>query len=200
MSNSQISSVILLLYLTMIKRLLTFIFSLIFLQLNLINPNADDNLNVGGFTFEIPENWHSEVPASPMRKAQFSVKGDGNKSFEIGFFYFGNHNAGGVNSNILRWFYQFKEEPHKLNVSIDHKKINNINITYVLAYGTYLKGIPLRKKTPIPNCQLLGAIVEGKQGTVFIKAVGDKKLIKKNELEFKKMIKEAINGFFESVS
>ena len=161
---------------------------------------SDEKIKVGGLNFKIPKDWVSQSPDSSMRTAQYSIKDpEKKKSGEVLFFYFGNNNAGGVKANVLRWLYQFKEDPQNLNPIIVQDKINDVNVTYVSAYGTYLKGLPYREKTPVDNCQLFGAIIEGDLGTVFIKATGDKNLILINKNKLKEMIKSALNSFYKTL-
>ena len=161
---------------------------------------SDEKIKVGGLNFKIPKDWVSQSPDSSMRTAQYSIKDpEKKKSGEVLFFYFGNNNAGGIKANVLRWLYQFKEDPQNLNPIIVQDKINDVNVTYVSAYGTYLKGLPLREKTPVDNCQLFGAIIEGDLGTVFIKATGDKNVILNNRNKFKEMIKSALNSFYKTL-
>jgi len=161
---------------------------------------SDEKIKVGGLNFKIPKDWVSESPDSPMRAAQYSIKDPVKKrSGEVLFFYFGTNNAGGTKANVLRWLYQFKEDPPNRASKIDQEKINDINVTYVSVYGTYLKGLPLREKIPVDNCQLFGAIIEGDLGTVFIKATGDKNLILNNKNKLKEMIKSALNSFYKTL-
>ena len=77
-------------------------------------------------------------------------------------------------------------------------KINGIKVTYVSAIGTFMKGLRLQKKTMLPESQLLGAIIKGELGTVFIKAVGNKDLVKENENKFKLMISEGLKVQFKN--
>ncbi|MBT6103174.1 MAG: hypothetical protein HOH62_04650 [Verrucomicrobia bacterium] len=44
----------------------------------------------------------------------------------------------------------------------------------------------------MPNSGLLGAIVEGKQGAVFIKATGPKAIVKSTENDLKAMVSKAL--------
>ena len=61
-----------------------------------------------------------------------------------------------------------------------------------------MQGLPLQKKTMLPDSQLLGAIIEGQIGTVFIKAIGNKDLVKENENKFKLMISEGLKVNFQN--
>ena len=154
--------------------------------------------NIGGIKFEKPRNWIAQLPNSQFRKAQFAVNGKNGKSIDIAFFYFGSGKAGGVKANTLRWLSQFNEFPNLIYSSIIDEKINGTKVTYVTVIGTFMKGLPLREKTKIPETQLLGAIIEGELGTVFIKAVGNKDLVKENEIKFKLMISEGLKAHFNS--
>ena len=56
-----------------------------------------------------------------------------------------------------------------------------------------MKGPPFGgNKVPVPNSGLLGAIIEGKQGAVFIKATGPKTIVKNAEKDMKTMVAKAL--------
>ena len=132
-------------------------------------------------------------PSSSMRKAQFAIKGKDGKSAEVVFFHFGPGGAGGVTANVKRWLGQFKEPADQLNAQTVIETISGTKVTYVTAVGTFMKGPPFGgNKVPVPNSGLLGAIVEGKQGAVFIKATGPKTIIKSAEKDLKAMVSKAL--------
>ena len=71
--------------------------------------------------------------------------------------------------------------------------INGTKVTYVTAMGTFMKGPPFGgNKVPVPNSGLMGAIINGKQGAVFIKATGPKNIVKSAEKEMKAMVIKAL--------
>jgi hypothetical protein len=152
-----------------------------------------EKFSAGGISFEGPKGWLSQKPSSSMRKAQFAIKNKDGKSAEVVFFYFGPGSAGGVNANVQRWLGQFKEPADQLMAKIANESINGTKVTYVTAVGTFMKGPPFGgNKVPVPNSGLLGAIVEGKQGAVFIKATGPKTTIKSAEKDLKARVSKAL--------
>ena len=146
----------------------------------------------GGIGFESPKNWVAQKTTSAMRKAQFMVKGKQGGTAEVVFFYFGPGGAGGVDANVNRWLGQFKEPPSKLNSKTDWSKIGGIKVTYVSAEGTFLKGPPFGQKVPVPGSAMIGAIVEGKMGMVFIKTTGAKPTVTGITQDLKAMVAKAL--------
>lgn len=153
-----------------------------------------EKFSAGGISFEGPKGWQSQKPSSSMRKAQFGIK-DKNGMAEVVFFYFGPGAAGGVKANVQRWLGQFKEPADKLNAKINNETINGTKVTYVTAEGTFMKGPPFGgTKVPVPNSGLLAAIIEGKQGAVFIKATGPKVITQSATKDLKAMVKKALKN------
>ncbi|MDP7048286.1 MAG: hypothetical protein QF721_02430, partial [Verrucomicrobiota bacterium] len=149
--------------------------------------------SAGGISFVGPKGWLSQQPSSSMRKAQFIVNGKGGKTAEVVFFHFGPGAAGGVQANVQRWLGQFKEPANKLKAKIGDETIDGTKVTYVTAEGTFMKGPPFGgNKVPVPNSGLLGAIIDGKQGAVFIKTTGPKSIVKSAEKTLKAMINTAL--------
>ena len=154
-----------------------------------------EKFSAGGISFEGPKGWLSQKPSSSMRKAQFVVKGKGSEKAEVVFFHFGPGAAGGVQANVQRWLGQFKEPADKLKAQITDETIDGTMVTYVTAEGTFMKGPPFGgNKVPVPNSGLLGAIIDSKQGAVFIKATGPKNIIKSTEKALRAMVKTALKN------
>ena len=152
-----------------------------------------EKFTAGGISFEEPTGWQTQKPSSSMRKAQFAIKGKDGKSAEVVFFHFGPGEAGGVTANVKRWLGQFREPADQLNAQTVVETINETKVTYVTAVGTFMKGPPFGgNKVPVPNSGLMGAIINGKQGAVFIKATGPKTIIKSAEKEMKAMVIKAL--------
>jgi hypothetical protein len=98
-----------------------------------------------------------------------------------------------VVANVKRWLGQFKEPADQLNAKTVIETINGTKVTYVTAMGTFMKGPPFGgNKVPVPNSGLVGAIINGKQGAVFIKATGPKTIVKSAEKEMKAMVIKAL--------
>jgi hypothetical protein len=152
-----------------------------------------EKFTAGGISFEEPNGWQTQKPSSSMRKAQFAIKGKDGKSAEVVFFHFGPGGAGGVTANVKRWLGQFREPADQLNAQTVIETINGTKVTYVTAVGTFMKGPPFGgNKIPVPNSGLIGAIIEGKQGAVFIKATGPKTIVKNAEKDMKTMVAKAL--------
>lgn len=152
--------------------------------------DAPATFKVSEFTFKRPAAWDWVETTSAMRKAQLKVTDTKTKeSAEVVFFYFGAGGGGGTKANVDRWLGQFQDasKPKAEEVTIGKTKV-----TYVQTEGTYLSGLPSGAKTPMPNHALLGAIMEGEEGSVFIKLTGPKALAKTAEADFKKMVESAL--------
>lgn len=150
---------------------------------------AADEFTVAGVTFTKPESWKKVAPSSSMRKAQFAIE-DGPKSAEVIFFYFGQGSGGSVDANINRWLGQFKELKDSKK---ETKKVGKRKVTYLSAHGTYMVGSFFGPKTPTPDYALFGAIVEGPQGSIFVKTVGPKKIVDASVRDTRKMVEIALD-------
>jgi hypothetical protein len=104
------------------------------------------------------------------------------------FFHFGEGGGGGTKANIDRWLSQFQEPREKLQSKVEEVTVNQRKITYVQAQGTYLSGMPGGAKTPQPNTMLLGAIIEGQDGSVFVRLTGPVRLSTASQAAFRKMV------------
>ena len=154
--------------------------------------DAPKSFPVGGLTFQRPEAWGWTETRSPMRKAQLSVPGSDAKSGgEVVFFHFGPGNGGGVQANVDRWLGQFEEKGAALVSKVETVKVRNQDLTFVRAQGTYLSGMPGGPKTPQPDTLLLGAIVPGPEGAVFVRFTGPSVTGKSAEPAFRKMAEGA---------
>ena len=153
-----------------------------------ISANAE-KFSVAGYTFSSPAGWKASPPSSSMRKAQFLAPGKSGKTAEIVFFYFGAGGAGGVKANIDRWMGQFKNAENK---KVEGKTVGGTKITYARATGTFMSGRPFGPKTPKEGYALLGAIIEGKQGAIFVKMTGPESAVKANADKMRAMVAGAL--------
>jgi len=124
-----------------------------------------------------------------MRKAQFLAPGKSGESAEVVFFYFGAGGAGGVKANIDRWMGQFKNAENK---KVEGKTVGGTKLTYARATGTFMSGRPFGPKTPKEGYALLGAIIEGKQGAIFVKMTGPEAAVKANSDKMRAMAESAL--------
>ena len=100
--------------------------------------------------------------------------------------------TGGTQANVDRWFKQFEEPKEKINPKSEEVTIGKHKVTFVQAEGTYKSGMPGGPSISQPNSMLLGAILEGDQGSVFIKLTGPAILVKASQDSFKKMVRSAV--------
>lgn len=151
-----------------------------------------ETFTVSEFTFKRPAQWDWVENRSSMRAAQLKVVGGKNAEAEVVFFFFGQGSGGGTQANVDRWFGQFAEPKDKLQPKTEEATVGGTKVTYVQAEGTFNSGPPLGPKTPMPDYALLGAIIEGKQGHVFVKMTGPKALVKGAVADFKGMVEGAL--------
>ncbi|MEM9445040.1 MAG: hypothetical protein AAGA18_06780 [Verrucomicrobiota bacterium] len=171
------------------------LFSLLLTSASSLNAQDSDKaekteeikeFNVGAFQFDIPEDWNWIETSSPMRAAQLSfINEDLKKKVDVVFFHFGRGQGGQVHANLERWKSQF----NPLDESEIYNAIREGNVIhYLSAKGTYNRGIPGGKVTPVKDSGLLGAIIEHPRGSVFAKMTGPYAVVKTATLAFRTMI------------
>jgi hypothetical protein len=148
-----------------------------------------------GMRWTAPANWKSEAER-PMRLATYTIPhaaGDAHDG-ECGVYYFGPGQGGSVQANLDRWIGQFVQadgKPSKSAAKIDKRTVRGMQVTTVDVSGAYTgMGGPLAKPggQPERGYRLLGAIVEGPQGSVFFKFTGPAKTVAQNKAAFDKML------------
>jgi len=138
---------------------------------------------VGGLTFKRPADWAWVPVTSSMRAAQLKVPGaKPEDSAEIVFFHFGPQGGGGVQANVDRWVKQFPDGAE--TAKVEKQQIGGANVTLVTTEGTFNSGMPGGPTTPKTNYALLGAIIEHKDGDVFVKMTGPAALVKASRQKF----------------
>ncbi len=145
--------------------------------------------SAGSLKWTAPATWKAQ-PERPMRAATYSVPkaaGDAEDG-ECAVFYFGPGQGGSVQANIERWYGQF--ESTSKPPAPRPGKAGKYKVTYVDHAGTYKSGGPMMAAAAVkkPGFQLLGAIVEGPQGSVFFKLTGPAKTVSAAKASFEKMI------------
>jgi hypothetical protein len=143
---------------------------------------------VGGFTFKRPADWGWVQVNSPMRKAQLKVPG-GEQSGDVVFFHFGP-GGGDANANVDRWFKQFSGAPAGAEKT-EEQTYGKTKVTYAETEGTFASGMPGGPTSALPNYALVGAILDGPEGSVFVKLTGPKALVKSTREKFVDFVKDA---------
>ena len=136
---------------------------------------------VGGLEFETPTGWHSDP--QPMRQANYiipAVEGDSDNG-EVGVYYFGPGQGGGIEANVKRWLGQFvnaaRQPLSSADVEREEKTVNGIAVTVIDVTGTYLfKPFPMAPRaTPKPGYRMLAAIALGPDAPIFFKLTAPQK-------------------------
>lgn len=147
----------------------------------------------GGVTWKAPTSWKVDPPRQ-MRVVTYKVaptKGDSDEA-EVAVFYFGQGQGGTVEDNFKRWSGQFQDS--KPAVTKD-EKVATFAVHRIEVKGTYGGGMgpamgggagAAAGKT---GYELLGAIVEAPEGSVFFKLTGPQKTVEAARAAFDKMLK-----------
>lgn len=137
----------------------------------------------GGLSWTVPPGW-SAGPEKSMRMATYIIdaEGDDADSAECAVFHFGAASGGGVMDNLVRWAGQF-EQPDGGNsmekANIDSITVSGVNITTIDLSGDYLvSGAMMQVTGKKSGYRLLGAIIEGPEGSVFFKLTGPENTVK----------------------
>jgi hypothetical protein len=136
-----------------------------------------------GIRWTAPSNWKSEGDR-PMRLATYQVPEGG----ECAVYYFGQGQGGSAEANIDRWKGQF--EGSKDAPKVEKRTIHGLKVTTLDVSGAYtgMGGPRAPQGPPKQGYRLLGAIVEGPQGSIFIKFAGPMKTVAQNQSAYEKML------------
>lgn len=144
-----------------------------------------------GLKWTAPSHWRVE-PAQSMRAATYSVPpvpGDSARS-ECAIYFFGKGQGGSIDANIARWKGQFTlasgaPAPARLTT----RTSRGLTFTLLDTAGNYSGlGGPIGGGQAAPGYRLLGAIVEGPGGNIFIKFTGPERTIGANQLQFEQLL------------
>lgn len=106
-------------------------------------------------------------------------------------YFFGKGSGGSVQANLDRWSGQFTGPGGKpAAAKILTQNIHGLRVTTIDVSGAYSgMGGPLATQTKVvPGYRLLGAIIEGPDGNVFIKFAGPAKTIAANQPRFEQLL------------
>ncbi len=137
--------------------------------------------SVAGLQWTTPPGWKSEG-TRPMRAATYNLA-DG---AECAVYFFGAGGAGSVQANLDRWKDQVRAPGGKpAEAQIRKRTVHGLPVTTIDATGEYSgMGGP----APKPSYRLIGAIVEGPGGNVFIKFTGPAKTVAQSQPKFDQML------------
>lgn len=141
-----------------------------------------------GVHWTMPPSWKAEAQR-PMRLATYTVA----PGAECGVYFFGAGQGGSVDANLDRWIGQFLQadgKSSKAAAKIARRTIHSWPVTTVDVSGAYtgMGGPTAQSGAAVPGYRLLGAIVEGPQGSIFFKFTGPEKIVAANQMAFDKML------------
>lgn len=146
-----------------------------------------------GITWSFPNTW-TVAAEKPMRVATYiisPVEGDAD-SAECAIFHFGPDSGGGTQANLQRWAGQFEQPDGSKSMdhaAVDEKEVSGFKVTTIKLTGTYKVSGPMMEVSGTKEgYYLLGAIVEGPQGSVFFKMTGPAQTMTSTEADFNAMI------------
>jgi len=148
--------------------------------------------SVAGLQWTAPVGWTSEA-ARPMRAATYAVPpatGD-RPGAECVVYFFGEGQGGSVDANLERWRSQFRGPAGKAAAAqVGRRTSQGLTITTIDVSGDYtgMGGPMAREQSVVAGYRLLGAIVEGPRGNVFVKFTGPAKTIAANEEKFAQLL------------
>jgi hypothetical protein len=128
-----------------------------------------------------------------MRAATYTVPpaaGD-QPGAECVVYFFGEGQGGSVEANIERWTGQFRGADGKPPVpKVAKRSSHGLTIATIDVSGEYtgMGGPAARERTAMPGYRLLGAVVEGPRGNVFVKFTGPAKTIAANQQKFDQLL------------
>jgi len=121
-----------------------------------------------------------------MRAATYTVD-----DAECVVYFFGAGQGGGIEANVERWKGQFRQPGGKpVEVKPGKRTIHGLAVTTLDISGEYsgMGGPMAAEKSVKPGYRLLGAILEGPGGNVFLKFTGPAKTIAANQKKFEQLL------------
>jgi hypothetical protein len=138
-----------------------------------------------------PPEWKRSERVSPMRKATYviphaaSEKEDG----ELGVFYFGPGQGGGIDANMDRWVKQFPDAKLDEVKRADRTVNGLVAHTVEIDSASFNANMMGRGEAKLkPDYALLGAIVEAPSGAYFFKLTGPKATVAAAKPAFEKLL------------
>ena len=146
---------------------------------------------VAGLKWTPPAGWKSSGSTS-MRAATYPVApaaGDRDGA-ECAVYFFGVGQGGSIQANIDRWEGQFKAQGGKpAPAKVAKINIHGLPVTTIDVSGEYsgMAGSGA-SSVLVMDYRLLGAIIEGPGGNVFIKFTGPAKTVARNQPKFQQLL------------
>jgi len=148
--------------------------------------------SVAGLKWTAPAGWKSEG-SRPMRAATYTIPpaaGDMDAG-ECAVYFFGAGQGGTVEANIARWKGQFRApQGGPVDGQVRKRTVHGLPVTSLDVSGVYsgMGGPMAASKTVKPGYRLLGAVVEGPGGAVFVKFTGPARTVAAHQPKFEQLL------------
>jgi hypothetical protein len=142
--------------------------------------------SAAGLHWTAPAGWKAG-PQQMMRAATYAVTGapGDTAAAECVVYFFGAGQGGSVEANIERWKGQFTSAGKPASAIVSKRTARGVAMTTVDVAGEYSGlGGPMAASKPVPGYRLLGAIVEGPGGNIFVKFTGPAKTVAANKAKY----------------
>jgi hypothetical protein len=143
--------------------------------------------SAAGLNWTAPVGWKNDGTSRPMRAATYIVPGGA----ECVVYFFGAGQGGPVQLNLDRWKSQMlgpdgKTAPAK----IAKRTVDGLTVSTIDSTGAYtgMGGPMSASQTVEKNYRLLGAIIEGPGGNIFIKFIGPAREVTANLAKFEQLV------------
>jgi hypothetical protein len=127
-----------------------------------------------------------------MRAATYSVPAaDGDhETTECVVYFFGAGQGGSIEANLERWKGQFLDNGHPANAQTGKRTVHGLSVTTIESAGDYtgMGGAQAKDAGVQHGYRLLGAIIEGPGGNIFIKFAGPAKTVTANQHQFDQLV------------
>jgi hypothetical protein len=143
-------------------------------------------------TWDAPEGWTAEPPASSMRVAEYAIPGDAGPGRLI-VYYFGPGQGGDARSNAERWAREFEVpgggDPVEAAI-IGSYDGGQIPVVTIETRGTYSGGMTAAGPSAEARTDymLLGAIAQGPDANWFFKLTGPEATVAPQKAAFEEMM------------
>ncbi len=148
--------------------------------------DKDRTMKLGKVKLSAPEGWEKKQPKSNITRYEFhapAAKGEEGVGRLTAFDSIG----GSIEDNLKRWYGQFKQPDGgstKDRAKIEKKSIGGIAVHLVEIAGTFSD----QSAGGGDNYRLLGAILETKEGNLYLKFTGPQKTVTEHEKAFRAMV------------
>ena len=149
--------------------------------------------SVAGLKWSPLSGWKAEEGERPMRAATYTIAptaGD-TANAECVVYFFGAGQGGSIDANLERWKGQIVGPDGKpAEAKIAKRTVHDLPVTTIDSSGDYtgMGGPMAASKAVHNNYRLLGAIIEGPGGNVFLKFTGPAKTIAASQADFEKLV------------